>query len=382
MITKKENLLKTEKYSQRFLPLHIILVIILITLSGCAPIREISIPEVAIEDEREITLLAVGDVNLGRKAGKIILGGKIDYAFEKTRHIISGADIAFANLESTISDQGGVTKTGTWRFTAPPDAAKSLKNAGFDIVSMANNHVWDYGKDALFETIEHLNGVKIKSVGVGEDLDSAYAPVIMEVNGIKVAFIAVADIFNYGVYPDHKAFKYLAWLNKDTLKERIGPKIKEAKELADVVVVSAHWGWEYKDKPSDLMVEYAHEIADLGADIILGHHPHVPQGLEVYNDTFIIYSLGNFAFHQSRKHSKWKKLSIILILNVTKDGVKSFEMIPVKVGFQPEVAEGELADEIISHVWDISFSVDLFDREDDATGLPHGDEVDNAVKSP
>jgi len=224
--------------------------------------------------------------------------------------------------------------------------------------------------------------VEIKSVGVGEDLDSAYAPVIMEVNGIKVAFIAVADIFNYGVYPDHEAFKYLAWLNRDTLKERIGPKIKEAKESADVVVVSAHWGWEYKDKPSDLMVEYAHTIADLGADIILGHHPHVPQGLEVYNDTFIIYSLGNFAFHQSTKHSKWKKLSIILILNVTKDGVKSFEMIPVKVGFQPEVAEGELADEIISHVWDISFSVDLFDREDDATGLPHGDEGDNEVKSP
>ncbi len=372
MAFEKRFLKKGGGFHSGFLLFGTIFLLIAVFVPGCVPLREVGVPEEVFEEEREFTLLAVGDINLGRKAGKIILGGKTDYAFEKTRDIISGADIAFANLESTISDQGGETKRGVWRFTAPPDAANSLKNAGFDIVSMANNHIWDYGKDALFETIEHLDKVEILSVGVGEDLDHAYAPVIMEVNGIKVAFLAVANIFNYGEYPDHKAFKYLAWLNKDTLKERLGPKIKEAKKSADVVVVSAHWDWEYKDRPCDLTIDLAHGIADCGADIILGHHPHVPQGLEVYNGTFIVYSLGNFAFHQSTKHSRWKKLSIILVLTVTKNGVKSFEMIPVKAGFQPDVAEGELADEIISHVWGISYSVDFFGRDDDATELPYG----------
>lgn len=336
-----------------------------ITEGRVKTIDEMETAPVIVEDiSDEFTLLCVGDINLGRKAGKTILNGEIDYAFEKTRHIILAADIAFCNLESVISDQGGETRSGTWRFTAPPDAAFTLKNAGFDIVSLANNHVWDYGKASLFETIIRLDNVGIKHVGTGPDLDLAYAPVVMEVNGIKVAFFAIANIFNYGAYPDHDAFDYLAWADMEIL----GPMIEETKGEVDVIIVSAHWDWEYKDRPHEETVRLAHEIADIGADIILGHHPHVPQGIEIYNDTFIIYSLGNFAFHQSTEHSIWKKRSIILVLTINREGVVSCDMIPVTCGFQPEVAEGDLAEKILTHMEDISFTpIDTIPTNEDFT---------------
>jgi len=323
------------------------------------------------QDEVYITLLAVGDINLGRKAGQIILDGDIDYAFEFVSDIIAGADITFGNLESTISDQDGETRSGTWRFTAPPDAALTLLHAGFDILSLSNNHVWDYWERALHETRDHLDAVGIAHTGTGSDLAEAYSPAILEVDGITIAFLAVANIFNYGAYPDHEAFDYFAWADMELL----APAIAAAREQADLVVVSAHWDWEYKDYPSDATVELAHAIADAGADIILGHHPHVPQGIEIYNDTFIIYSLGNFAFHQTTKYSIWKKRSVMLLLTLSRDGVEEFELIPVTTGFQPAVAEGELADEILAHVEEISFTP-LFAEEEPVDILEMTGEVE------
>jgi poly-gamma-glutamate synthesis protein (capsule biosynthesis protein) len=297
----------------------------------------------------EISMIAVGDINLGRKAGKIILSGDVDYAFAKTRDIISAADIAFGNLESTISEQNGVTQNGVWLFTAPPIAAETLAHAGFDVVSLANNHVWDFGKTALLSTPGYLDKVGIKHAGTGENLDEAFCPAILDVKGIRIALFSVTRIFNFGG-PEHEAFGYTAWAGM----ERLGPAIEKVRPDVDLVVVAAHWGAEYQDRPADEIIKLAHEMADAGADIILGGHPHVPQGIERYNETFIIYSLGNFAYHQTTEYSIWKTRSIILKLILTKDGVKSYEMTPVTCGFQPAVAEGALGDEILAHMTKIS----------------------------
>ncbi len=297
----------------------------------------------------EITLVAVGDINLGRKAGRIILAGDVDYAFAKTRDIISAADIAFGNLESTISEQNGVTQNGVWCFTAPPVAAETLAHAGFDVVSLANNHVWDFGKRALLETPGHLDTVGIKHAGTGENLDAAFTPAIIDIKGTRIAFFSATRIFNFGG-AEHEAFTYTAWADMEHLR----PAIEKVRGDVDLIIVAAHWGAEYQDRPADETVKFAHEMVDAGADIILGGHPHVPQGIERYNNGFIIYSLGNFAYHQTTEHSVWKTRSVILKLTLTKDGVKSYEMIPVTCGFQPAVAEGELASEILAHMATIS----------------------------
>lgn len=297
----------------------------------------------------EISLVAVGDINLGRKAGRIILSGDVDYAFAKTRDIIAGADVAFANLESTISEQNGITQNGVWCFTAPPVAADTLAHAGFDVVSLANNHVWDFGKRALLETPGHLDRVGIKHAGTGNTLDEAFTPAMFDIKGTRIAFFSVTRIFNFGGQ-EHEAFTYAAWADM----ERLRAAIDKVRADVDLVVVAAHWGAEYQDRPAEEIVRFAHEMVDAGADIILGGHPHVPQGIERYNNAFIIYSLGNFAYHQTTEHSIWKTRSIILKLTLTRDGVKSYEMIPVTCGFQPAVAEGALADEILAHMTEIS----------------------------
>jgi len=297
----------------------------------------------------EVTLVAVGDINLGRKAGRIILSGDVDYAFAKTKDIISAADVAFGNLESTISEQNGITQNGVWLFTGPPIGAETLAHAGFDVVSLANNHVWDFGKRALLETRGHLDAVGIKHAGTGDNLDEAFTPAIIDVKGVRIAFFSVTRIFNFGG-PEHEAFTYTAWGDMDRLR----PAIEKVKSDVDLVVVAAHWGAEYQDRPADETVKLAHEMIDAGADIVLGGHPHVPQGIDRYNNGFIVYSLGNFAYHQTTEHSVWKTRSIILKLTLTKDGVKSYEMIPVTCGFQPAVAEGNLASEILAHMATIS----------------------------
>ncbi len=335
---------------------YLLAVWLLLTVFSCAGVSGDAVPTAAAEGAieiphptSEITLLAVGDINLGRKAGRIILGGNVDYAFEKTKDIISSADIAFANLESTISEQNGVTQNGVWCFTAPPIAAETLAHAGFDVVSLANNHVWDFGRRALLETPTYLDRVGIKHTGTGPDLDAAFSPAILEVKGIRIAFFSVTRIFNFGG-PEHEAFKYTAWADMD----RLAPAIKKVRNDVDLVVVAAHWGAEYQDRPAGEIVALAHKMVDAGADIILGGHPHVPEGIDRYNGAFIIYSLGNFAYHQTTEHSVWKTKSIMLELTLTKSGVTSYKMIPVTCGFQPAVAEGAQADEILAHMKKIS----------------------------
>jgi poly-gamma-glutamate capsule biosynthesis protein CapA/YwtB (metallophosphatase superfamily) len=332
----------------------LLLGLFLSTLPACAGRPNQPTPTAEVQGQLEtpspeITLLAVGDVNLGRKAGRIILAGDVDYAFEKTADIIGSADIAFANLESTISEQNGTTQNGTWCFTAPPIAAETLSHAGFDVVSLSNNHVWDFGKRALLETPTHLDRVGIRHAGTGENLEAAFSPAILEAKGIRIALFSVTNIFNFGG-PEHEAFTYTAWADMG----RLAPAIKKVKDDVDLVVVAAHWGAEYQDRPADETVALAHEMVDAGADIVLGGHPHVPQGIERYKGAFIIYSLGNFAYHQTTEHSVWKTRSIMLLLTLTKDGVKSYRMIPVTCGFQPAVAECPLADEILAHMEKIS----------------------------
>jgi poly-gamma-glutamate capsule biosynthesis protein CapA/YwtB (metallophosphatase superfamily) len=334
--------------------LYVIPSLLILCLLSCAGFTEETLPVADATGSLgiaapEITLVAVGDINLGRKAGRIILSGDVDYAFAKTRDILSAADITFGNLESTISEQNGITQNGVWCITAPPIAAETLAHAGFDVVSLANNHVWDFGKRALLETPGHLDKVGIKHAGTGETLDQAYTPAIIDIKGTRIAFFSVTRIFNFGG-PEHEAFTYTAWADM----ERLRPAIEKVRDDVDLVVVAAHWGAEHQDRPADETVKLAHEMVDAGADIILGGHPHVPQGIERYNNAFIIYSLGNFAYHQTTEHSIWKTRSIILKLTLTRDGVKSYEMIPVTCGFQPAVAEGALADEILAHMAKIS----------------------------
>jgi poly-gamma-glutamate capsule biosynthesis protein CapA/YwtB (metallophosphatase superfamily) len=314
---------------------------------------EIEAPEAEIP---EISLLAVGDVMLARKLDRLIREKGMDYPFLMTREILSEADIAFANLESPLSDQGAkLDGKGIW-FRGNPENKEALVQAGFDVISLANNHALDYDAPALLQTIELLEAAGIKPVGGGENIDEARRHVIIEREGIRVAFLAYSEmadiVWSYKHPRMLKATEEIPGI-APLVVEQIIEDIEKAKEQADYVFLSLHWGVEYKEMPEDYQIEIAHQLIDAGADVILGHHPHCLQGVEVYRHGLIAYSLGNFVFDQN--WSDETREGLLLKINLNPTSLLRAELIPIFVNDgQPVVAAGERGEKILSRTKNIS----------------------------
>ncbi len=241
-----------------------------------------------------ITLLFVGDIMLDRGIRSTIekhFGGDYGALFENTGYI-KDADIAFANLEGPVAEESTKRLASRMLFRMDPDAMPALKNAGLDIVSFANNHVGDYQRKAFLETLEHLKTNDILYAGAGHNITEARTPAIIEVQGVRVGYLAVADIGPEWMNATEKDAGII--LGNDPELSRI---ITDAKALVDVLVVSFHWGNEYS-AVSARQEELAHRAIDAGADIVVGHHPHVMQKFEYYKNKPVFYSLGNFIFDQ------------------------------------------------------------------------------------
>lgn len=241
----------------------------------------------------EFSIVAVGDIMLGRYIGEDLSRRGYIHPYTEVKDIISSADIAFANLECPISLKGK-PEDKKYCFRAHPKVIKGLKYAGFDILSLANNHTMDYGKIALQDTIGLLRKNGILSVGAGKKLKQARRPAIMKIKGIKTVFLA---------YNCTHPKTYNAQKNRPGVcPGKIGiirEDIDKARESANLIIVSFHWGHEYDEEPTSSQKKLAHETIDAGADLVIGHHPHVLQGVEVYKEKLIFYSLGNFIFDQT-----------------------------------------------------------------------------------
>ncbi len=297
---------------------------------------------------REIRLLAVGDVNLGRRVGQVILSGDTLYPFARVTDTLHRYDIVFANLESPISDQRGRTEDprNNMIFTAPPAAAQSLRRGGVGVVSDANNHALDFGVSARNETIRYLEDAGIAHCGTAERSSDLYRPALMTVKGIRLAFFAVTDLMNgYGV-----AWRDLV-ASADT--GRLLPAIRAVRDTTDLVVVSFHGGVEYAGEASVRTRRFARQVLAGGADIVLGHHPHIPYGIETDGKKVAAHSLGNFVFMQSGRY--WTRHSFALAFDIVRDAkgtrIRSLHALPLRAGFQPEfLPPGSDADSIRDHV--------------------------------
>ena len=283
--------------------------------------------------QKVATMLVFGDVNLGRAVGQKILNDEITYPFQKISIEANSVDIVFGNLESQLSDQDGETQDPRHNmiFTGPPNGARALSSFGFTHVSTANNHAFDYGKEALLETLDHLDDEGIAHVGTSRSVEDLYQPLVFERRGIRFALFAVTDLMNFkNGWHDFVAVT-------DTAK--LFPAIREAVSLVDVVMVSFHGGEEYGDKPTARVKSFAEACIHQGAKVFLGHHPHVPFGIEEVNGSYIFHSLGNFVFYQPQLF--WTQVSMCAELRFKKSGtvttVASVECIPLRVGYQPSL---------------------------------------------
>ena len=275
----------------------------------------------------KVTLMAVGDIMLARTIGEMIERDGIEAPFAFTAETLSTADITLGNLECSISDRG-TPEDKKYAFRAPLSAAESLQYAGFDLVSLSNNHILDYGPLALEDTLAELATVGIQTVGAGLDAAEAYKPTIFQINGLRIAFLAFTDVstvdYDYLAWEAGPDQPGIAW----AYAEQIEAGVRAAKTQADLVVVLFHNGYEIIQKVSDLQQQVAHLAVDSGADLVIGSHPHVLQRIEEYNDGLIVYSMGNFVFDNFLFPPNY---SAILSVTLNAAGVESYELIDVVV---------------------------------------------------
>lgn len=299
---------------------------------GCE-VRGQQAPSASARSAREVprrqTMLFVGDIMLSRGVGdRMRSKHDWDYPFEKIAPTLRAADLTFANLECPVSDKGR-SQHHLYSFRADPRSIEGLKFAGIDVVSLANNHAYDWGPEALMDTAKRLRAAGIVPVGAGANDREAYYPVIVNLHGVRLAFLAYVHVAPRNATAQ-AARAGVAWLEP----KRVMGDIRLAHYLADVVIVSVHWGIEYMRHPLRRQVEWAHQMIDSGADLVVGSHPHVVQPLEEYHGHWIAYSLGNFVFDQRDPPTHHG-----LMLRVTLQGkrIASVEGVPITIEptFQP-----------------------------------------------
>lgn len=299
-----------------------------------------------------LLLRAVGDVMLGDHP--VCFGHGVrstidrlgfDTLFHEVGFHLRGADLVFGNLETVLADADETTLESAEMRGREADAA-GLSWLGFNVMSVANNHIMQYGTKAFEKTIKALERNRIAPVGLATEAGSNVR--LLELKGIRVAMIS------FSLRPE-KYWKGEPLYARDD-GDRVVEQVARLKHDADVIVVSLHWGEEYINHCSLEQVSVAHRVIDAGASLILGHHPHVLQGVEEYHGAFIFYSLGNFIFDRWQRNPRE---TIIAECRISKRGVEDVRFIPVFIDrlYRPRILNGRAADRLLEKLNRYSLAV-------------------------
>lgn len=319
----------------------------------------------ASPDEETVSLAFVGDVLLGSTVAGLLERHGYDYPYAHVKEQLQQADLTIANLETPITDRGEPADK-EYVYRSSPSVLPAFREAGFDVVNLANNHILDYGKEGLLDTFRHLKEADIAYVGAGKNGQEAFAPAYFERNGIRIAVLGFSHVV-----------PTTDWKARD-MSERepsghpgVAPTydhtrpvevIERAGEHADLVIVLVHWGKEREELPADYQVDLARRYINAGADLIVGTHPHVLQSYEHYKGKWIAYSLGNFIFTTNQNPKTWD--SSILEATCSKSGDCELRITPVLTkAAQPIVMEGQEGEALLTRIDELSERVRV-----DATG--------------
>lgn len=312
-------------------------------------VKEVFVPNETIDtlpvnEAKIVKISAAGDCTIGWDDRYAYVGrydyylkqNNYDYSyyFKNVRDLFSKDDLTIVNLEGNFTDYN-VKREKKFNFKAPKEYRNVLTEGNVDIVSFANNHTHDYENQGYIDTINALNEINMPYYGYDKYL-------IKEVNGIKIGFFGFLDIYGERFNDVKKAINYLKENN------------------CDLIIASMHWGIEYDYEQSKEQVRMGHYLIDNGVDLVIGHHPHIVQGIEKYHDKYIIYSLGNFSFGGNSKPRDmdtfiWQQTFTFLNNELQLDD--NIKIIPTYVSsvknvnnYQPTILTGEEGDKVVEKV--------------------------------
>jgi poly-gamma-glutamate synthesis protein (capsule biosynthesis protein) len=297
--------------------------------------------EVLAPGESVVEVIAVGDVMLGR--------GVADQSqpLDNVAPWLRRADLAVGNLECVITGDSqsrsaqnhskGTTRSGPSEprpsesasfLQAAPSAVAQLRGAGFDVLGLANNHALDRGPEGLAETALRLRRAGMAAIGVGPDPEAALQPLVREVGGVRVALLA------FNAVADPRGSSGSDWVSAEWDRDRARSAVAAATERADAVIVSVHWGYEYETSVDPAQRDAARALLAAGADLVVGHHPHVVQPFEVHDDRCVAHSLGNFLFDQGQGETGQ---GLALRAFFDRRGLRAVQALPVRAGPHPRL---------------------------------------------
>lgn len=302
-------------------------------------------------------LLFVGDVMLGRLVNEELKSRPAEFPWGNTLPIFSEADCRVGNLECVISDRGTPWHPGEKEFHFRTDGKNiaALKAAGFDAVSIANNHSLDYGEEALLEMLQILDRAKIARAGAGRDSEEASHPAFFHIGGVKIGMIAFTDNEpSWEAKPRHPGVFYVPVDLHDHRAQKLFELIAAAKKKTDFLIVSAHWGpnWGYRPQPHH--PPFAHRAIDAGADLFFGHSGHVFQGIEIHQGRPILYCAGDFVDDYAVDPLERNDRSFIYTMSMKDRSIQGLQLYPTVIrDFQAQLAQHEEAKAIAAKMRDL-----------------------------
>jgi len=280
---------------------------------------------------RPVVLAAVGDVTLGDAVASAVAASGPRYPWLSVAPALRAADVATANLEGAVSTRGAPVPDKEFHFRGTPAAlAATARFGGLDVVSLANNHTLDYGRDAFADTIRAARAAGLATVGGGADLRGARRPAVVSVGGLRIAFLGYSDVRPLG-FDAAPGVPGAAPADPAA----IAADVRAARRAADLVVVWFHWGEELASHPSDRQHGFAGDAVFAGASVVLGAHPHVLQPVTRRGRRLVAWSLGNFVFPS---YSPRTEQTGILLVRLDARGVVGHRLRPARIkGVQPRL---------------------------------------------
>ena len=303
-----------------------------------------------------MTVTVVGDIMLGRGVSDVAqAAGDPSAPLRPMAGRLARADITVGNLESTLSSYGPA-RQGDDSFAAPPAVVAGLRTAGFDVLSLANNHTGDYGPRALVETVRRVRAGGIAPVGAGRDRAAAWRPVVVEQAGVRVGFVAfnaIGETYRPGTDSPGAASLRMSPrtgpLRPSELR-RLQQRVRALATHTDAVLVLPHWGDQYTHEPVPDQRRVGRALLDAGATIVVGGHPHWVQDVQRHRGRFVVHSLGNFVFDMDFMTETQQ--GIVLDLTLRGGELVRTRLTPYVIGtdFAPRPVRGVTAGEILADI--------------------------------